>query len=173
MNSNTTEASWDRRKGESAKAYAAFCAYRDYGINRSLTKVIQRYNGKYGSRTLLAKWSTLHDWVRRCYEYDVFMEKERRRELNSYYIKMLKRHAEQAKLIQEKALKALQKVDPETLTNQELLKYLEIGMKIERETLCLPIEIDNPQESNNNFTEAKISKEIMEKTEALLNLRKE
>ncbi len=169
---HNTHNSWDRNKNETAKAYAAFCAYRNLGINRSLTKVIQKYNGKYGNKTLLAKWSSQHNWVRRCYEYDVFQEKERRKELNAYYVKMLKRHAKQARLIQEKALVALQKIDPETLTNNELIRYLEAGIKIERDTLCLPIElVPMEEEKKDNYIADRISKDILKKAEEVLSIR--
>jgi len=172
MKPNPTNASWDRREGESAKAYAAFCAYRDIGAARSLTKVVQKYNGNYGSKALLAKWSSQHNWVRRCYEYDVFQEKERRKELNAYYVKMLKRHAKQARLIQEKALVALQKIDPETLTNNELIRYLEVGIKIERDTLNLPIElVPMEEERKDEHMAQRLSKELLEKTEDILRIR--
>ena len=126
---------WDRINNESAKAYAAFCAYRDYGIDRSATKVLQRYNNKYGSRSMLTRWSNKHNWVNRCYEYDVYMEKEQRKELHSYNIKMIKRHAEQSMLLQSKAIEALINIDPKSLSNQELLRYIEVGMKLERDTI--------------------------------------
>ena len=39
---NQTAPIWERQEGETAKAYAAFCAYRDYGIDRD-QKVVNKY----------------------------------------------------------------------------------------------------------------------------------
>lgn len=128
--------SWDRQPNESAKAYTAFCTYRDYGIDRSVTKVLERYNGNYGSRSMLTRWSNRYGWVKRCFDFDIFMEKERRKELHSYHLAMIKRHADQAQLLQEKAIAALQGIDPTSFSNQELLRYIEVGMKLERDTLA-------------------------------------
>lgn len=60
-------AEWNRLEGGSGKAYAGFFAYRDYGIDRSITKVLRTYNDKYGSRSLLNRWSNRFGWVKRCY----------------------------------------------------------------------------------------------------------
>jgi hypothetical protein len=39
--------SWERIKGESGAAYAAFCAYRDYGPERNIRKAVEAsFNGK-------------------------------------------------------------------------------------------------------------------------------
>jgi hypothetical protein len=38
---NQTAPIWREQEGETTKAYAAFCAYRDYGIDRSIQKSSQ------------------------------------------------------------------------------------------------------------------------------------
>lgn len=170
--------SWERIPGESAKAYAAFCAYRDYGIDRSITKVLQRYHEKYGSRPLLSRWSQRYDWVKRCHDYDVHIEKEFRRELHSEYLDMTRRHLSQAKLMQEKALEALETIDPTTLTNLDLLRYLEIGMKLEKDMIILAHTHDGLHSIDNDQTGPdpigkRLSAEMLERTKRLLGERDE
>ena len=170
--------SWERLPGESSKAYAAFCVYRDYGIDRSVTRVLQRYHEKYGSRSLLSRWSQRYNWVKRCHDYDVHLEQEFRKELHTAYLDMTKRHIAQAKLMQEKALEALEAIDPTTLTNLDLLRYLEIGMKLEKDMIILAHtqdvlhSIDNDQTGPDPIGK-KLSTEMLERTKRLLGERYE
>lgn len=53
---------WEKQEGEGTRAYEAFALYRDLGPARSLTKVAQELSK---SRTLIARWSSTHDWVSR------------------------------------------------------------------------------------------------------------
>ena len=46
---------WERQPHESAKAYEAFCSYRDMGSSRSTAKVQQEI-GK--SKRLIDRWSS-------------------------------------------------------------------------------------------------------------------
>lgn len=173
---DSQKTSWDRQENESAKAYAAFCAYRDYGIDRSITKVLRTYNDKYGSRSLLNRWSNRFGWVKRCYAYDVFMEKERRKELYIYHLEMTKRHAEQAQLLQEKAISALQDIEPSSLSNQELLRYMEVGMKLEKDAFGYAIEgevsyRDEEEHKQHDPIGERMFKDLRETTEKLLAMR--
>ena len=165
--------SWDRQQGESSKAYAAFCAYRDLGITRSVMKVVEKCDGKFGKRSILTRWSIQHDWVRRCQEYDDFLEKQQRKELQAQAIEMTKRHLEQSRLLQKKAINALSQIDPSSLSNQELLKFIEVGMKLERSVLTyyVPEEKDNSEEKKNDETASRISKEILDLTHQLFEIR--
>jgi hypothetical protein len=64
---------FERQPGESAKAYRAFCCYRDLGAERSLAKAAETY---YGSRKNLAQvglWSRKFDWVDRAQAWDDFV----------------------------------------------------------------------------------------------------
>ena len=63
----TTGQLWDRQPDESAKAYAAFTAYRDGGPQRSL-RATSKQLGR--SRSLLNAWSARYGWVHRAEAYD-------------------------------------------------------------------------------------------------------
>ena len=61
---------WQRQLNESARAYRAFCIYRDMGADRSLVKVRQSLSKKSGYDRQIAEWSSRHHWVERVAAYD-------------------------------------------------------------------------------------------------------
>lgn len=60
---------------ESTKAYAAYELYREFGVERSLGKIAQKYNKSIAT---LGRWSGQYQWVARAAEWD--REQERIRE---------------------------------------------------------------------------------------------
>jgi len=58
---------WERRPGESAKAYAAARVYFELGARRSIEVVAQRCRR---SSSLLRRWSGHFQWVKRAVAYD-------------------------------------------------------------------------------------------------------
>jgi hypothetical protein len=90
---------WERQPGEHTRAYYNFCLYRDYGIDRSVSKVFpqkidrtgkiqkaQYLNGSIGEvesgtvcRKMAVKWSARFEWVKRVTDYDEHLEKDRRK----------------------------------------------------------------------------------------------
>ena len=58
---------WERRKGESRKAYDAFCCYRDLDATRS-GAIVAKALGK--SETLIERWSARWGWVERAHAWD-------------------------------------------------------------------------------------------------------
>ena len=169
-NSSDNHQIWHRQPGESTKAYAAFCAYRDLGITRSVMKVVEECDGKYGQRSILTRWSLQHDWVKRCQEYDDFVEKERWQEMHAHSIEMVKRHIEQAKSLQMKGISALEEVDPSALSHQELLRYIKTGMELERAiiTYSLPAEAEVNKQKKEDAASQRMSEEILALTNRLL-----
>lgn len=67
---------WERQELETAKAYAAFCCYRDLGKCRSLEKVSQELTK---SVSLIRRWSSDWNWVKRSEAYDAHQELAARR----------------------------------------------------------------------------------------------
>ncbi|MGE4583304.1 MAG: hypothetical protein AB7C91_01515 [Sphaerochaeta sp.] len=162
--------SWERQEGESSKAYAAFCIYRDYGVDRSIAKVVQMYGENGTSKAQLFRWSSKYSWVQRCNGFDTFTEQQRRKEITAYRQKMSERHAQNARAIQEKALYALKNVDPSTLSNSELLKYLESGMKIEKEAIgYLPVPEETPVLIKERAKENKMADDLLAQVDMFLS----
>jgi hypothetical protein len=174
VNWDKTEATptWGRQEGETTKAYAAFCAYRDYGIDRSIQKVVNKYIENSWSMSLLLRWSAKHNWIQRCVAFDSYMDKERQKEYLAQTLEISRRQAQGARRIQEIALERLSQLDPSTLSNQELLRYLEVGMKLEREALaCTPTDSITEETANeSDIIGDRMCKDLLERSKRLLGL---
>lgn len=70
----TSERTWLQQPGETNKAYSAFSVYLTAGSERSTARVAQEL-GK--SKTLMDRWSSRHDWVRRAGAYDAYAIQQR------------------------------------------------------------------------------------------------
>jgi len=169
---NQTAPIWERQKGETTKAYAAFCAYRDYGIDRSIQKVVNKYIEKSWSMSLLLRWSAKHNWIQRCVAFDSYMDKERQKEYLAQTLEISRRQAQSARCIQDIALERLSSLDPITLTNQELLRYLEVGMRLEREALACGTITSSTEEKTNesDIIGDRMCKDLLERSKRLLGL---
>lgn len=72
MTATETHNEWDRQPGESARAFAAFCVYRDDGAKRSLAAVAHKTGAKLGQ---ISGWSGRQRWVSRVEAYDAHMNR--------------------------------------------------------------------------------------------------
>ena len=130
---------WERLPGESAKAYEAFCKYRDMPPGeRSLREVAQRL-GK--SETLISRWSSKYRWVARVQAWDGEVDRKAREAHLRTVKEMRERHARLAVAFQQKVAQRIQMIDPDELTPQELARWLEIATKLERLSRGEPTEI--------------------------------
>jgi len=147
---------WERLPGESAKAYEAFCIYRDLPPHeRSLKAVAEKLGGKRSgkSRALrpLERWSSRYRWVERAQAWDEEVDR-RAREAHLRAVKeMRERHARMAVALQQKALDRLKQMDPDELEPLEVLKYLIEAAKLERLARGEPETI---QEHRNEWVDA-------------------
>jgi len=131
---------WERQPGESTKAYAAFCVFRDLGTERSLEKAGQMLD-KPRTRKWLGEWSAKYKWVERAKAYDDYVEKLKRKEKEKAIKEMGERQARIAMAFQEKIIERLQSIDPAELTPTELARWFDVAAKIERLNRGEPTEI--------------------------------
>lgn len=69
---------WEQQPGESARAFAAFCIYRDLGAKRSLNAAYQEQSGSTSTAPgTWTAWSREHAWVERAEAYDQHLEQVR------------------------------------------------------------------------------------------------
>lgn len=64
---------WEKRKGESARAYQAFLAYRDMGQDRGLLAAYRLWTGRQQARTIPGywkDWSVKYEWPFRSDHWD-------------------------------------------------------------------------------------------------------
>ena len=120
---------WERQEGETAKAWEAFCIYRDMGIDRSLRKVVQTLNK---SLTQIGEWSSKYDWVKRVAAWDVEQDRIARQEQLKEIKKMRNRHAGIAKAMIVKAGRALNRIPEDEITPNDISRMIDVASKLER-----------------------------------------
>jgi hypothetical protein len=76
---------YEQREGETPKAYAAFCVYRDLGVNRTIDTAYCIVSGiPTGSKQApshFRDWAASNEWVKRSGDYDRDLESARRSDL--------------------------------------------------------------------------------------------
>lgn len=135
---------WDQQPGESAKAYAAFCIYRDLGPRRSLDAASRSYHrseqegqGPPNRRLPRAsgtvrRWAQCLNWQARARAWDQERERLKQAEQETAIQEMAERHAKEAMMIQNKAIERLRQLRPEELGTRDTLAYLVEAAKLER-----------------------------------------
>lgn len=131
MGRKKAEYEWERKKGESSEAYAAFKLYYQMGDKRSCTRVVQKLNK---SRALITGWCGKWDWVERARAYDNELARQEFAEACNAVKKMNEQQAQIGLLIQKKALEALKEMKSKELYPKLLLQYLVQGAGLERKS---------------------------------------
>lgn len=124
---------WDRRDGETDRAYHAFRQFRDMGPLRDLGSVA-------GSHVTVGRWSARWDWSARATAWDdaLHMADDARR-LEAIRT-MHDNHQRAGRAALGKALAALQRMEPEDIPPYAVAKLLELGARLERDTLTVSVE---------------------------------
>jgi hypothetical protein len=131
---------WEQQPKESARAYGAFCAYRDLGPCRSLraaAEAFYRRKSAAGSRQLQT-WSATFRWVERAHAWDRHLDAEARQTQEKTRHEMGQRHAKEAQGLQAKALERMRTLRPEEMSAADVLRYFVEAAKLERLALGEP-----------------------------------
>ncbi|MEO6351230.1 MAG: hypothetical protein ABIP53_11320 [Candidatus Limnocylindrales bacterium] len=121
---------WERQASESRAAFEAFATYRDQERRRSLRRVAQSV-GKTSS--VIANWSVQHGWVARCDFWDAELDRVRREATKATVEEMAARHAAMASSLLAKVGWRVVDLKGDNLSIGQLLRALELGVRIERE----------------------------------------
>jgi len=118
-----TPKEYDRQPHDTDKSWAAFCVYRDMGLERSLEKV--RLKRGYSTVRLLERWQGKHLWSERCRVFD-------NEELQRESIALQKLRAKRKLEIEKEAWdrRTLYKTKAETIRNAPMMKVVEKGGNI-------------------------------------------
>ena len=122
---------WERQKGESVQAFGAFSIYLEMGAERSLRAVCQECTK---SIPLIKRWSSTHKWVERAAAYDTELQRQAYAAAVRRNRKMIERHIRTALQMQEKALLALEELNPADLSPRDMLSMLRDALKLEWES---------------------------------------
>lgn len=137
------DAVWLQIKGETNRAYAAFCIYRNAGPRRSLRQACRDFYGmadlpphaRDGSDSRLrqiAHWSSQWDWVDRAQAYTTHLDQMTRIENMERTKAMLDRHAAWASVAGAKAFEKIKDLDGKKISAREATQLLEAATRIER-----------------------------------------
>jgi hypothetical protein len=121
--------SFDRLDGEVPEDYALFRGYINMGAGRSMRTLAERIGV---GRERLQALSLKNSWVTRATEHDDEITRKALAELEGQGIEMRTRHAEDAKLIIEKAMEAVQHVRPEFMSPRDIPVWIDVATKLER-----------------------------------------
>lgn len=133
---------WEMQEGETSKAFAAFCAYRDMGPERSIDRV-GRQGGAKRAPGHVDRWARDHRWTERATAYDAYLdsvrrsgheEAERSAACRAYLERVKKSAAEVIQAgqlcleIAARSLKAYRDLPPETLTPGDAAGLIRSGV---------------------------------------------
>lgn len=149
---------WARQPGETRRAFAAFCIYRDLGPRkRSHGQAAKRYyEGK--ARVYLgqiALWSSRYNWVERCRQYDEFVDEQRRQKALDAILEMADRQAREGTALQTLGARILSSLlargNEITGNVLDVVRALRTGAEIERLARGMPTQIIEEQAPERDF----------------------
>jgi hypothetical protein len=158
--------SWERLPGESGLAYAAFCAFRDYGPERNIRKAVEgRFRKAEGHNakveTAIAKkyrtwrnWCSAYRWRERAADYDSYADKLKQAEVRKTIEEQGERHRAVTKKMLEVVEKKLDLMNPAELTQGTVTEWVEAAIRAEREAAGLVTANGKtePKQGEINFT---------------------
>ena len=139
--------SWERLPGETSAAFAAFCAFRDYGAERNIRKAVDsvlKSNEK--DEVVRAKryrmwrnWCTQFRWRERAADYDNYTEKLKQGEIRKTIEAQGEMHRKVTGKMLEVVSKKLDTMNPEDLTQGNVTGWVETAIRVDREAAGLVV----------------------------------
>ena len=133
--------SWERLKGESSLAFAAFCVFRDFGPERNVRKAVDSAEKDEGVRAkryrVWKNWCSQFRWKERAADFDSYLEKLKAGEMR----KTIEAQGELQREVTGKLLTAVSKrvdaLNPVELPLALVTDWVETAIKAEREAAGL------------------------------------
>jgi hypothetical protein len=151
MADNLPFESWERLAGETSAAFAAFCAFRDLGVERNIRKAVESVEKNLDVQAkkyrVWRNWSTQFRWRERAADYDKYIERLKQAELRKTIEAQGKKHREVTGKMLDVVSKKLDLMNPDELTQGNLTEWVQTAIKAEREASGLV--------ANNGKTEVK------------------
>jgi hypothetical protein len=125
---------WDQEPGESSRWYARFERYRQLGHTRSVDAVFREEKRTEGRRHAPGRWHTeaaRWHWKERAAAWDDYQREIARKEEEQELRKRRKEHIAQALKLQELGVQGTQHLKPEVFTVADVIKLLEVGVRLE------------------------------------------
>ena len=133
--------SWERLTGESGAAFAAFCAFRDYGVERNIRKAVENFEKDETKREkryrVWRNWCTQYRWKERAADYDRYLERLKQEELRKTIEAQGEKHREVTGKMLDVVNKKLDSMNPAELTQGNLTEWVNTAIRAEREAAGL------------------------------------
>jgi len=141
--------SWERFNGESPAAFAAFCVYRDYGLERNIRKAVDSVEKSEAKREkryrVWRNWSTQFKWRERAADYDRYIERLKQGELRKTIEAQGEKHRQVTGKMLDVVSKKLDLMNPEELTQGTVTEWVQTAIKAEREAAGLATAGNKPE----------------------------
>jgi hypothetical protein len=150
--------SWERLPGESGLAYAAFCAFRDFGPERNIRKAVETAEKDKSQQDRRYRtwrnWAAQFRWRERAADYDRYMEKLKQAELRKTIEEQGEQHRAVTRKMLEKVEKKLDLMAPADLTQNTVTEWVETAIRADREAagLVAPNGKSEPKQGEIKFT---------------------
>lgn len=157
---------WERRMGESSRAFAAFAIYRDLAPrSRSCFAVANQLGYKISEARRAARrspgriydWSRKFEWVKRACAWDAEQDRKLRAANETALLDMAERHARSSLAFQQRALERLRSLEVDKLSPSEVVRWFEVGVKVERLSRGTVIEMVRQENAGNTDIDAEIT----------------
>lgn len=133
---------WERQPRETSLMYARFIVFRDLGTGRTLKQALEilSVTGDRVKRGQLYNISSQYCWAERAEAFDRDQDRLERDRLIRLRREMTERHRKIATNLMATGLEALRKIKehPDTITPNEVVRLLALGVKVERAALGEP-----------------------------------
>jgi hypothetical protein len=151
--------SWERQKGETSLAFAAFSVYRDYGPARNIKKALRSIvqdeavvSRKYRTWRF---WATRYHWIERAADYDSDLDRvalaERRRQIKEWEKKCLQTSDKMLTAVDDK----VDLMSPGELSQNNVPYWFKTAAQTAREALGVGKEEDGNEQQQNRPIEVK------------------
>jgi hypothetical protein len=141
--------SWERLSGESSGAFAAFCAFRDFGPERNIRKAVEGVEREEAVRAkryrVWRNWSTQFRWRERAADFDRYMEKLKQAELRKTIEAQGEMHRKVTGKMLEVVSKKLDSMNPDELTQGGVTEWVQTAIRAEREAAGLVVANGKPE----------------------------
>jgi hypothetical protein len=132
---------WDRRPGETPRAYALFIDYRNQGAHKRSLRALAS-NATATNLRQLATYSKQYDWPDRVGSWDDYLARQDQIEQVENVHAMRRRHAALGFQMLDIAAERVRAINIEKLTVREALMLADLGIKIERQARGEAVTID-------------------------------
>jgi predicted N-acyltransferase len=143
--------SWEKLTVESAGAFSAFCAFRDFGPDRNIKRALESSGSTNRNYKTWRNWSSQFHWDKRAADYDKYLDRLRLTERR----KAIETREEVHKQLADKMLfvvgKKLDTMNPEDLTQNNVTEWMKAAIQTEREIFGMPRGEAEPKQGELNF----------------------